>query len=31
MLDPTEEMQGLCVRISRDLHEVRGWLEGRGA
>jgi HAD superfamily hydrolase (TIGR01509 family) len=31
MLDPTEEMESLCVRISRDLHEVRGWLEGRGA
>jgi beta-phosphoglucomutase-like phosphatase (HAD superfamily) len=26
MLDPTEEMQTLCVRIARDLHEVRGWL-----
>jgi HAD superfamily hydrolase (TIGR01509 family) len=23
MLDPTEEMQTLCVRIARDLHEVR--------
>ena len=23
MLDPTEEMHGLCVRIARDLHEVR--------
>jgi beta-phosphoglucomutase-like phosphatase (HAD superfamily) len=23
MLDPTEEMQSLCVRIARDLHEVR--------
>jgi HAD superfamily hydrolase (TIGR01509 family) len=26
MLDPTEEMHTLCVRIARDLHEVRGWL-----
>ncbi len=26
MLDPTEEMHSLCVRIARDLHEVRGWL-----
>ena len=24
MLDPTEEMHTLCVRIARDLHEVRG-------
>jgi len=23
LLDPTEEMQRLCVRIARDLHEVR--------
>ncbi|MFI4965387.1 MAG: HAD family hydrolase [Caulobacterales bacterium] len=23
MLDPTEEMRTLCVRIARDLHEVR--------
>ncbi len=23
MLDPTEEMETLCVRIARDLHEVR--------
>ncbi|HEY0650345.1 HAD family phosphatase [Phenylobacterium sp.] len=28
MLDPTEEMETLCVRIARDLHEVRGWLLG---
>jgi HAD superfamily hydrolase (TIGR01509 family) len=27
MLDPTDEMETLCVRIARDLHEVRGWLE----
>ena len=27
MLDPTEEMHTLCVRIARDLHEVRGWIE----
>ena len=26
MLQPTEEMHSLCVRIARDLHEVRGWL-----
>jgi len=26
LLDPTEEMETLCVRIARDLHEVRGWL-----
>ncbi|MBI1199401.1 MAG: HAD-IA family hydrolase [Phenylobacterium sp.] len=26
MLDPTEEMQTLCVRIARDLHEVRDLL-----
>jgi HAD superfamily hydrolase (TIGR01509 family) len=29
MLDPTEEMEGLCVRIARDLHEVRGLLEAQ--
>jgi HAD superfamily hydrolase (TIGR01509 family) len=23
LLDPTDEMHGLCVRIARDLHEVR--------
>ena len=23
MLDPTEEMRSLCIRIARDLHEVR--------
>jgi beta-phosphoglucomutase-like phosphatase (HAD superfamily) len=22
LLDPTEEMEGLCIRIARDLHEV---------
>jgi beta-phosphoglucomutase-like phosphatase (HAD superfamily) len=27
MLDPTEEMETLCVRIARDLHEVRSWLQ----
>jgi len=27
MLDPTEEMHSLCVRIARDLHEVRDLLE----
>ena len=26
MLDPTEEMESLCVRVARDLHEVRGLL-----
>jgi hypothetical protein len=26
LLDPTEEMRSLCVRIARDLHEVRGML-----
>jgi HAD superfamily hydrolase (TIGR01509 family) len=26
MLDPTEEMETLCVRIARDLHEVCDWL-----
>jgi HAD superfamily hydrolase (TIGR01509 family) len=23
MLDPTKEMRSLCIRIARDLHEVR--------
>ena len=27
MLDPTEEIRTLCVRIAADLHEVRGWIE----
>ena len=31
MLDPTEEMRTLCVRIARDLHEVRELLEAQGA
>ena len=26
MLDPTEEMHSLCVRIAADLHEVRALL-----
>jgi HAD superfamily hydrolase (TIGR01509 family) len=26
LLDPTEEMRGLCIRIAADLHEVRGLL-----
>jgi HAD superfamily hydrolase (TIGR01509 family) len=26
MLDPTEEMETLCVRIAKDLHQVREWL-----
>lgn len=30
LLDPTDEMCGLCVRIARDLHEVRGLLKGDG-
>lgn len=29
LLDATEEMQGLCVRIARDLHEVRALLEAQ--
>lgn len=29
LLDPTEEMHGLCVRIARDLHEVRELLRAR--
>jgi beta-phosphoglucomutase-like phosphatase (HAD superfamily) len=29
MLDPTQEMETLCVRIARDLHEVRGLLEAQ--
>jgi len=29
ILDPTEEMHSLCVRIARDLHEVRGLLEAQ--
>ena len=31
LLDPTEEMQALCVRIARDLHEVRELLEAQVA
>lgn len=31
MLDPTEEMETLCLRIARDLHEVRGWLAAHPA
>jgi len=31
MLDPTEEMETLCVRIAQDLHEVRAWLEAQAA
>ena len=27
LLDATEEMRGLCVRIARDLHEVRGLMK----
>jgi HAD superfamily hydrolase (TIGR01509 family) len=29
MLDPTEEMHSLCVRIARDLHEVRELLQAQ--
>ncbi|MDB5467135.1 MAG: hydrolase, haloacid dehalogenase-like family [Phenylobacterium sp.] len=29
LLDPTEEMHVLCVRIARDLHEVRELLEAQ--
>jgi HAD superfamily hydrolase (TIGR01509 family) len=29
LLDPTEEMHTLCVRIARDLHEVRELLAGQ--
>jgi HAD superfamily hydrolase (TIGR01509 family) len=31
MLDPTEEMHSLCVRIARDLHEVRELLEAQAS
>jgi HAD superfamily hydrolase (TIGR01509 family) len=31
MLDPTDEMRTLCVRISSDLHEVRGLLQAQVA
>jgi HAD superfamily hydrolase (TIGR01509 family) len=30
LLHPTEEMHGLCIRIARDLHEVREMLEAQG-
>ncbi|MCR5874857.1 HAD family phosphatase [Phenylobacterium sp. J426] len=30
MLDPTEEMETLCLRIARDLHEVRDLLAAQG-
>jgi beta-phosphoglucomutase-like phosphatase (HAD superfamily) len=30
MLDPTEEMRTLCIRIARDLHEVVELLRGQG-
>jgi HAD superfamily hydrolase (TIGR01509 family) len=29
MLDPTEEMRSLCVRIARDLHEVHALLRAQ--
>jgi HAD superfamily hydrolase (TIGR01509 family) len=31
LLDATEEMQTLCVRIARDLHEVRDMLQAQAA
>lgn len=31
LLDPTDEMHGLCVRIACDLHEVRGLLPARSS
>jgi hypothetical protein len=31
LLDATEEMQTLCVRIARDLHEVRELLAAQSA
>lgn len=31
LLDPTEEMHALCVRIARDLHEVRELIEAQVA
>jgi HAD superfamily hydrolase (TIGR01509 family) len=31
MLDPTEEMRTLCVRVARDLHEVRELLAAQRA
>jgi HAD superfamily hydrolase (TIGR01509 family) len=31
LLDPTEEMHELCVRIARDLHEVRELLAAQGS
>ncbi|HEY3697555.1 HAD family phosphatase [Phenylobacterium sp.] len=30
MLDPTDEMRTLCIRIARDLHEVVEMLAGQG-
>jgi HAD superfamily hydrolase (TIGR01509 family) len=31
MLDPTEEMRTLCVRVAHDLHEVRELLEAQAS
>lgn len=31
LLDPTEEMESLCVRIARDLHEVRVLIEAQSS
>lgn len=31
LLDPTEEMHALCIRIAADLHEVRELLEAQAA
>ena len=30
LLDATQEMHALCVRIARDLHEVREMLAAQG-
>jgi beta-phosphoglucomutase-like phosphatase (HAD superfamily) len=29
LLEPNDEMRGLCVRIATDLHEVRSLLASR--
>jgi HAD superfamily hydrolase (TIGR01509 family) len=31
LLDPTAEIQGLCVRVARDLHEVRALIAAAAA
>lgn len=30
LLDPTEEMHGLCIRIAKDLHEVEALIRAAG-